>query len=162
MENKKNNSGVIALLIVIIVILLALCVLFATGTISFNSNRVNNEDANQNVVDNNSAENITTRTYRFFGYNYNAGPDMYTTLKLYSNGKYDYYINECSAIGKFSGSYTETEDKISLFGKITTIFSGDISFKKINNGNTLEFNFNNPSCSETGGSFSLESYMLGD
>ena len=44
MENQKNNKGVIALLIVIIVILSALCVLFATGTISFNSNDIDNND----------------------------------------------------------------------------------------------------------------------
>ena len=42
MENQKNNKGVIALLIVIIVILSALCVLFATGTISLKSNNENN------------------------------------------------------------------------------------------------------------------------
>ena len=50
MDNQKNNKGVIALLIVISVILSALCVLFATGTISFNSNDVDNNDTNENVV----------------------------------------------------------------------------------------------------------------
>ena len=44
MENQKNNKGVIALLIVIIVILSTLCVLFAPGTISFNSNKVNDNE----------------------------------------------------------------------------------------------------------------------
>ena len=53
MENQNNNKGVIILLIVIIVILLTLCVLFATGTISFNSNKVNNNDTNENVADDN-------------------------------------------------------------------------------------------------------------
>lgn len=48
MENQKNNKGVIALLIVIIVILSTLCILFATGTISFNSNKVNENETNIN------------------------------------------------------------------------------------------------------------------
>lgn len=49
MEN--NNKGVFALLIVIIVILATLCVLFATGTISFNSNKKNDNEINNNVND---------------------------------------------------------------------------------------------------------------
>ena len=59
MENQKNNKGVIALLIVIIIILSALCVLFATGTISFNSNKVNDNDVNENINDNNNANSIS-------------------------------------------------------------------------------------------------------
>lgn len=57
MENQKNNKGVIALLIVIIVILSALCVLFATGTINFKSNNVDNNDINENINDDNNVEN---------------------------------------------------------------------------------------------------------
>ena len=57
MENQNNNKGVIALLIVIIVILSALCVLFATETISFKSNVIDNSETNQNVTDNNNVEN---------------------------------------------------------------------------------------------------------
>lgn len=49
MENQNNNKVVIALLIVIIIILTTLCVLFATGTISLNSNDVNNNEINQDV-----------------------------------------------------------------------------------------------------------------
>lgn len=51
MENQKNNKGVIALLIVIIVILSALCVLFATGTITLKSNDVDNNETNTNNND---------------------------------------------------------------------------------------------------------------
>ena len=47
MENQKNNKGVIALLIVIIVILSTLCILFATDTISFNTNKENDNDRNK-------------------------------------------------------------------------------------------------------------------
>lgn len=56
METQNNNKGVIALLIVIIIILATLCVLFATGTISFNSNKANNNDTNENVNKNNNIE----------------------------------------------------------------------------------------------------------
>jgi hypothetical protein len=56
-ENKINNKGVIALLIVIIIILSALCVLFATGTISFKSDKVNDNEVNENVNDTNNEEN---------------------------------------------------------------------------------------------------------
>lgn len=51
MENQKNNKRVIALLIVIIVILSVLCVLFATGTISFKSNDVYNDENNSIIND---------------------------------------------------------------------------------------------------------------
>lgn len=52
---ERNNKGVIALLIVIIVILAALCILFATGTISFKSNDVDTNKPNDNVTDNNES-----------------------------------------------------------------------------------------------------------
>lgn len=50
MEKEKNNRGVIILLTVIIIILVVLCILFATDTISFNSNTVNNNtQSNSNI-----------------------------------------------------------------------------------------------------------------
>lgn len=61
MENQQNNKGVIALLIVIIVLLLTLCILFATGTITFKFNDVDNNETNSNVgnkVEDNSNNNI--------------------------------------------------------------------------------------------------------
>ena len=60
MENKNNNKVVIALLIVIIIILSALCVLFATGTISFNLNKTNGNDTNENVNNNNKQNDKVT------------------------------------------------------------------------------------------------------
>lgn len=59
MENQKNNSGVIVLLIVIVVILSALCILLATGTISFKSNEVNTNKPNDNLTDNNQTDEDT-------------------------------------------------------------------------------------------------------
>ena len=54
MEQEKNNKGVIALLVVIIVLLLALVILLATGTISFKSNELKN---NQQTTENNQKQN---------------------------------------------------------------------------------------------------------
>ena len=51
MEKQNNNKGVIALLIIIIIILSVLCVLFATGTISFNLNKTKDNEINENVND---------------------------------------------------------------------------------------------------------------
>ena len=59
MENKNNNKIIISLLIVIIIILSVLCILFATGTISFKSNNVDNNKPNDNVTDNNNEINNT-------------------------------------------------------------------------------------------------------
>lgn len=59
MKNQKNNNGIIALFIVIIVILSILCILFATGIISFKSNNINNNESNKNINDNNNVGNIT-------------------------------------------------------------------------------------------------------
>ena len=58
---KKNNKGVIVLLIVIIVMLVALCVLFATGTINFktNDNSVDNINNQENTNGNNNVINDT-------------------------------------------------------------------------------------------------------
>ena len=59
MENQNNNKGVIALLIVIIILLSILCVLFATGTISFKSNEVdNNETYRNNQQENNTIKSL--------------------------------------------------------------------------------------------------------
>ena len=67
MENQKNSKVVIVLLIVIIVILSALCVLFATGTISFNLDKTNDSDVNENIKDKNEnsdlADEIKYRKY---------------------------------------------------------------------------------------------------
>lgn len=56
MEKGNNNKVVIVLLIVIIGILSVLCILFATNTISFKSNDIDN-NINENGNDNQSVEN---------------------------------------------------------------------------------------------------------
>lgn len=59
MEKPNNNKGVIALLVVIIIILATLCILLATGTISFKSNDVDTNKPNDNITDSNSETNST-------------------------------------------------------------------------------------------------------
>lgn len=65
MEKDKNNyKGVIALLIAIIVILSTLCILFATGIISFKSNDIDN---NKNITgDNNIESDVNTNDNKKF------------------------------------------------------------------------------------------------
>lgn len=52
MKQEKYNKEVIALLVIIIVILLALIVLLATGTVSFKSSSVDNNQSSKNLNDN--------------------------------------------------------------------------------------------------------------
>ena len=62
MEQQNNNKSLIAVLIVIIVILTILCILFATNTISFNSNSVDNgnNQSNGSVIENSNTSNDNT------------------------------------------------------------------------------------------------------
>ena len=60
MESQKSYKGVIALLIIIIIVLSALCILFATGTISFKSSNVDNNETNeQNLIETVKITNFT-------------------------------------------------------------------------------------------------------
>ena len=68
MEKEKSNKGVITILVIIIIILLALVVLFATGTISFkkdivNDNHLTNENniEQQNNDENGNQDNLTSQ-----------------------------------------------------------------------------------------------------
>lgn len=54
---KKNNSLVIILMGVIIVILAVLCILFATDTISFNINKSNSNEGNNQVKEEENSNN---------------------------------------------------------------------------------------------------------
>lgn len=78
MEKENNNKGVIILLIVIIVILATLCILFATGTISFKSNEVN--DVNKSNEVNENVNNEDNNKYK----EYSIGQE----IKLSDNSKW--------------------------------------------------------------------------
>ncbi len=153
MEQGNNKNGLIIVLAAISVILLALVVLLATGVVSFNDN----ETAVDCIKEAKEVTPFSVRTYRFFGYTTDSSPDMYTMLKLYSNNKYDIYINNCEGVDKYSGTYTETDDNFTLTGEKSIVFT------KKYDGNTLEFNFQElGACHNSGGTFSLESNVVGE
>ena len=161
-QKKKSNTGLIVFLIILVLGLAGyICydkILNKTSVeIKKDCNCDNKNERSECVCEecNETVKTSETRTYRFFGYESDKDPDMYTTLKLYSNGNYDFYINKCSSIERKSGKYEETSNTISLTGDF------EYTFKKIDNGNSLEYDFEQIiSCVESGGNFSLESYML--
>lgn len=125
-----------------------------------NSNIDSNVDSNvtsnttQTSVDNKTTE-VSVRTYRYFGHLEGKSEDSYTTLKLYSNGKYDLYVNVCSGVQKYSGNYKETDTSISITG------GKNITFTK--NDDSLEFDFSKlAACNDPGVGLTLESAALGD
>ena len=125
MENQKNNKGVIALLVIIIVILSALCVLFATGTISFNSNEVNDNDVSENVNDNNENNDIDNDNYseniRYYQYyithDNNSNQPTYSSreIELNSDGSARWRFGGNASGGEnYKGTYTEDSNTIIL------------------------------------------------
>ena len=84
MENKNYYNGIIILLIVIIVVLSVLCVLFATGTISFNSNKVNDDEIKENVNEsNNNNENSILKLDANKEWIYDANYNLPTNKESY-------------------------------------------------------------------------------
>lgn len=84
---KNNNKGVVALLIVIIAILVALCILFATDTISFNSNTTNDNkqiSENKEINDNNVTNSSTNTQNEEITYFYNVSDLNVKALNNYS------------------------------------------------------------------------------
>lgn len=107
MENQKNNKWVIILLIIIIIILAVLCVLFATGNISFKK-----EDACQNVTNNeNNAEKswpvVQVKSFEIESAKVVNAPNnhLLVTGKFVLDGNYDDYEN----VG-FSGYCIDVDD----------------------------------------------------
>ncbi len=89
MEQEKNKNGVIILLAVLVVILTVLCVLFATGTISFKSNETNNNTSDNNQVTDNSNNQVTDNSN-----NQEVNQNNIALASLYGTYKYDYeYTN---------------------------------------------------------------------
>ncbi len=116
------------------------------------NNNVNTEN-NQNK-DNNEVQMVSVRTYRFFGYTEDFGPDMYTTLKFYSNSKYELFVNNCHGVTRFAGTYKETDKDFTLTGE------KNINFIKANDG-SLKFDVTKlGTCNDPTGRFSLESKIL--
>ena len=70
MEKEKNNKGLLAILIIIIVILTALCILFATETISLKSNKDNitEETTTKNNAGDVTSEDLITKLVGTYSY----------------------------------------------------------------------------------------------
>ena len=110
---------------------------------------------NSTLGSSNKSDVVGTKTYRFFGYTDNNGPDMYTSLKLYPDKKYELFVNICSGVKKYSGTYIETSTGITLKGEMNITFAKD-------KGNALKFDFNKiDTCGDSGGRFVLESEAIG-
>lgn len=118
----KNNKVVISLLIVLIVILSTLCILFATGTISFKPNDVDNNGTNKNVVgENNEIAKYDYKSikglYKYTsetmkddtGNEYNASYNLY----LYENGTFNYRMTTMGIFG-YMGNYIIENNTIIL------------------------------------------------
>ena len=113
MENQ-NIKGLVASLIVIITLLFILCLLFATGAISFKSNKVDINETDQNIIDNESDQNIIDKlvgTYEYkgeyvdndenIGNEFTVEQTTYDKLKLNSSG-----YAEASAGNVRAGGYS--------------------------------------------------------
>ena len=125
MENQKNNKGVIALLIVIIVILLTLCILFATGTITFNSNKEIDNELNENVDDNdqnNEDNDVITLT-----------ADEKSGLELYK-----FFVGD--GTGPFKWENNEVVNYDAVISKMTNSYMK--SFENNDNGFSIPFKEN--------------------
>lgn len=162
MEQEKRVKRLIGVLVVIIALLICIIVYLLLGKEKNINTTYNNSTTTKamittttkNELDNNINQ-ISIRTYKFFGYDVNKGPDMYTTLKLYSNNKYEFFINDCERVEKYSGNFIETDNLITLSGE------ANYTFNKKKDGNVLDFATANVDvCSESGGTFALESYYL--
>ena len=107
MESQKNNKGIITLLIIIIAILSVICILLATGTISFNSNKENNDidnnKTNQNIIDNNA---ILEEMVGVWGYSYN---NHVIEIKK-ENDKYYYLQGQYATDGARRGVIENTKE----------------------------------------------------
>ena len=144
--NNDNKLGLYITIAILIILVLSL------GSFIVYDKYLSKEDANDEKCD----EQVTTKTYRFFGYNTESTPDMYTTLKLYSDGNYAFYINNCEGVTKYSGTYTEDDKSITLTGE------KNLKLDKKDAGSSLNIDYQTiGACHDSGGFFSLEEYIIG-
>ncbi len=149
MEKGKNKNGVIALLIVVIIILALLCYLFATDTISLNTNKINdnkdkisNDDRkiyeeNKNTVENNK---ISIKILDMETPNINTEAINHT---LSVEGKMELSFDESEVISVSITGYClgQNNEKYVMIGPESGLISfhnGDTEFKLVNtiNNNT--------------------------
>ena len=95
MEKKRNNKIITVILLIIIFILTALCILFATGTISFK----NNKDIQENINSNTNQENTNSNTNQGnINSSENESNNIYERIQEAINTKMEYY-DEISSSG---------------------------------------------------------------
>ena len=115
---EKNNKTVIILLIIIIAILSALCVLFATGTITFKPTDTEVNNPNQSTDNNLETKNITTEDIKEIfkvAYNYYELPAVYC-------GKTESEIVEINgASRKASAEFTTYDEMLNSLKKYMSI-----------------------------------------
>ncbi len=131
MEQEKNKNVVITLLVVIIVILLALVILFATGTISFKSNKLKNDTSESNQI--NNTTNLTDNTI-----NEKINRIIFTYSPTGENGLgYDFQVTQ---IDKLFVIFTHTKGKQCYPNNVTIINSNGETVKKFEN---VDFSYAN-------------------
>lgn len=106
MENKKNNKGVIAILIVIIIILSTLCVLFATGTIKYETNNITN---NINNDETNGTNNNELSSFEKEKVNTTLDETLKLELENTFAFVYDYYYDSPNG---YCGNYSTFDEMI--------------------------------------------------
>ena len=111
---EKNDKVVIILLIIIIAILSALCVLFATGTITFKPTDTEVNNPNQSTDNNSETKNIKTEIFKV-AYNYYESPAVYC-------GKTESEIVEINgASRKASAEFTTYDEMLKSLKKYMSI-----------------------------------------
>ena len=105
---EKNDKVVIILLIIIIAILSALCVLFATGTITFKPTDTEVNNPNQSTDNNSETKNIKTEDIKEIfkvAYNYYELPAVYC-------GKTESEIVEINGVSRKASAEFTTNDEM--------------------------------------------------
>ena len=137
MKNDNNKNIIIGLLVVIIIILGTLVVLFATGTISFNTNLENNNNqANENNDLNESITNNESNDNQILEENKNIYSDVIDEYKQvilegYKENNTYKYINEHEDNTSSNIQYSfydinkDGKDEMLINNSIVDIFSYD-------------------------------------
>lgn len=118
----NNNKVVIVLLIIIIAILSTLCVLFATGTITFKSNSVDNG----NVTENNNNKNSNSNTEVTNKLDNNVKTELESTFKFVynyydtGNGYCGSYLEGDTIAGDGKANWYTASSKYSSFDNMIT------------------------------------------
>ena len=125
MEKEKNNKGLIATLIIIIIILAALCVLFATGTITLKNKEPNSKEQvtnNEKTTNKNIEDSILNELLPVIGANKDYvsednGTCNYISLRLQKESRrLDSYTKD-EAYGLIKANYFENYSQIDYTSK---------------------------------------------